>query len=131
MYVRKSRCPRMEPWSTLISIGRVSDILLIAVCWVLSVRYVLNNFKEMPLIPWCSSLAWRMSWSAVSNAFWKSRETVQAIFLSSAAFWTFSVMLIRAWFVEWWFLKWNRELRRQLLLFKNLKGHLCMNFELF
>ena len=47
----KSRGPSTEPWGTPTFTGRVSDLsLLIAVCWV-SARYVLNNFKGIPLIP--------------------------------------------------------------------------------
>ena len=112
MYIRKSKGPSTEPWGTPMFKARVSDIsLLIAVCWVLSARYVLNNFKGIPLTPYCSSLARRMSWSTVSNAFWKSRKTPQAIFPSSAAFQIFSVMLIRAWFVEWWFQLINQSIR--------------------
>ena len=40
--------------------GRVSDmLLLITVCWVLSARYVLNNFKDIPLFLFHSVLAWQ------------------------------------------------------------------------
>ena len=104
MYISKSRDPSTEPWGTPIIMGRVSDIsLLIAVYWILSVRYVFNNFKLTPLIPYCSNLARRMSWSTKSNVFWKSGRTPQNIFPSSIAFWTFAVML--DWKVSYYCLK--------------------------
>ena len=52
MHIMKNRGPSTEPWATPMFMGKVSDIsLLIAVCWVLPVRYVLSNFIGMPLIP--------------------------------------------------------------------------------
>ena len=53
MHIKKSSGPSTEPWGTPMFMGRVSDIsLLIAVYRVLSARYVLNNFKGIPVLAW-------------------------------------------------------------------------------
>ena len=80
-FIRKSRDPITEPWGLPIFMGRVSDILLfIAVYWVLSVRYVLNNFKGMPLIPQCSSFIRTMSWFKSIKCFLKVKKDSTSYF---------------------------------------------------
>ena len=49
----------------------------------------------------------RISWFALSKAFCRSRKILQANVRESRAFLFFSVILIRAWFVEWTFLNPN------------------------
>ena len=98
-----------EPWGTPMFMGRVSDTSLIAVCWVLSVRHVLNNFKGICHLShrvqdWqeeCHDQQYQMPS--------ESQKRLHKLFFHHLfiAFWIFSVMLFRIWFVKWWFLKLN------------------------
>ena len=64
-------------------------------------------FICIPRMPWCSSLASKISCSTVSKTFGKLTKTLQPIFSLSRFFLTSSVRLIKAWKAEYCCLKPN------------------------
>ena len=79
----RSKGTSIEPWGTplLIFYGSEKWELIVTICDP-SVKYKINQFKALPLIPWQWSLGIRMLWLIVSKAFLGSRK-IAAVALPS------------------------------------------------
>ena len=118
MYI-KSSGPKTEPCGTPWS--------LLSFWWCCWVRKVLNHLSGTPHIP-CYNFDRRISWSTVSNASWRSRNTQHVVFPLSIAFLIFSVIAMHAWFVEWRLRKPNWLVYKKLLNSRNLESCLWKSF---
>ena len=105
IYSKKRRCCRTDPWGMpQFKMARPILYPVIDIYWLWLDRQDLIQSFETPWIPQWFSFA-NSSWCAiVSRAFYKSTKTPQPIFPSLRAFLIFSVMLIKIWDVEYYFL---------------------------
>ena len=102
MYNKDRSGPRPDPWGTpQFIIARPDSYPFVDTYWLRLDKQDLKQSFKTPQIPLrfnCASSIW---WSTVSKAFCKSAKTPQPIFPPSNAFLIFSVILIKAWDVEY------------------------------
>lgn len=100
-YRMKRSGPRMEPWSTPVSMGIRSEyILLMYVHWRLLVKYERNQFKKVGSIFRKESLVSRVMWSRVSKAFRKSIKVLIVSLLLFMLVPASSIKVVMAFVVE-------------------------------
>ena len=100
-YNMKSNCPRQDPCGIPHACGRERDLWPFddQYCWRL-LRFFLNHSTSIPSIPYTFSSLISISWSTVSNAFLRSRNSAKlALFLSILSY-QLSETLIREVMVE-------------------------------
>ena len=129
MYNRNSRGPRIEPWGTPQYMKLISEFtLLITVTWVLSERKSRKRLRLAPLNPYSSNFDRRISWSIVSNTFFKSINRPAFVKPSSMLRYQLSVISIRAERVQCMGLKPDWYLESSLFSFKYVYTWLKMAF---